>query len=77
LPSWICTTIVSTGMRWPSASGVNSRLPQAPMNLPVSRVAATLAGSVEPAARIASRVTTAASCACTAKVEGEKPVFFL
>jgi hypothetical protein len=44
-------------MRWPSASGVNLRSPQAAVNLPLSSAAATLAGSVEPAALIACSVT--------------------
>ncbi len=64
-------------MRCPSASGVNLRVPHAVTNVPLSSAAWTFCGSRLPAFWIASRMTTVASCACTAKLVGSVPVFFL
>src|SRR6266542_2519851 len=77
LPPWICTMTVWMGMRCPSASGVNFRVPHAVTKVPLSRAAWTFCGSTLPAFWMASRRTRVASCACTAKFVGSVPVFFL
>jgi hypothetical protein len=65
------------GIRCPSASGVNLRVPHAVTNVVLSSAAWIFWGSRLPAFWIASSSTRVASWACTAKLVGSVPVFFL